>query len=184
MYRDRARPLIGDDEHRNAAVRAVDHLGLRAVHGTCRRDAYPDHDGGDGDYRLDEQVSHLLRRAHQRSTALFQAEVGGDGPTPAQFSALVKLQEQGEVSQNALGRMVAMDAATMQGVVRRLCDRGLVVRRPDPGDRRRVLLSLTAAGRACVEMTTPAARDAARAALAPLSARERQTLVKLLRRIG
>ena len=34
----------------------------------------------------------------------------------------------------------------MQGVVRRLKDRGLVDSRPDPGDARRTLLSLTLDG--------------------------------------
>ena len=59
---------------------------------------------------------------------------------------MVKLHEYHELSQNLLGRLVGMDKATMQGVVRRLKDRGLVDSRPDPGDARRTLLSLTIDG--------------------------------------
>ena len=55
-----------------------------------------------------------------------------------------------ELSQNLLGRLVGMDKATMQGVVRRLKERGLVDSRPDPGDARRTLLSLTTEGQRLV----------------------------------
>ncbi len=56
-----------------------------------------------------------------------------------QFAALVRLRDLGGVSQNQLGRLIAMDAATMQGVIKRLAARGLIRRRPDPNDRRRLI---------------------------------------------
>ena len=55
---------------------------------------------------------------------------------------MVKLNEYTELPHNLLGRLVGMDKATMQGVVR-LRDRRLPDSRPDPGDARRTLLSLT-----------------------------------------
>ena len=94
-------------------------------------------------YRIEEQVGYLLRRAHQRASAIFQMSIGDPNVTPTQYSSMVKLNEYTELSQNLLGRLVGMDKATMQGVVRRLKDRGLVDSRPDPGDARRTLLSLT-----------------------------------------
>lgn len=133
---------------------------------------------------LDEQPSHLLRRAHQRAAALFLSDLGVAGSfTPPQFAALAKLHECGTVSQNSLGRMIAMDAATMQGVVGRLVDRQLVHRAPDPHDRRRVRLSLTEAGLDAVTKAYDQASRAERELLAPLNARDRQTLVRLLRRL-
>lgn len=138
---------------------------------------------GEG-FVLDEQPSHLLRRAHQRAAALFLSDLGPGTFTPPQFAALAKLYERGTVSQNSLGRMIAMDAATMQGVVGRLIDRGMIHRAPDPHDRRRVRLSLTAEGQTAVaEAFTHAAR-VEQEVLRPLNARERQTLTRLLKRIS
>src|SRR5215471_8405499 len=71
-------------------------------------------------YRLEDQVGHLMRRAHQRHTAIFQEGLGDCDLTPTQFAALVKIKELGKVTQNLLGRHTAMDPATIQGVVQRL----------------------------------------------------------------
>src|SRR3954466_4919971 len=86
-------------------------------------------------YVLEEQIGHLLRRAHQRATAVFQEAMGDLGLTPTQYAALVKVGEVGEISQNHLGRLTAMDPATSQGVIRRLEAQGLVTLRADPTDR-------------------------------------------------
>ena len=67
---------------------------------------------------LEEQAGHILRRAHQRHAAIFQELIGDSQLTPLQFAALARLRDLGEVSQNQLGRLTAMDAATMQGVTR------------------------------------------------------------------
>ena len=104
----------------------------------------------EGTYVLDAQVGYLLRRAHQRATAIFQAEIGDDQLTPTQWAALVKLAEHEALSQNHLGRLTAMDPATAQGVIRRLKRRGLIARVDDDGDRRRKPWRLTAAGEALV----------------------------------
>ena len=141
--------------------------------------------GGSGpDYDLGEQVGYLLRRAHQRATAMFQAEMAGEPVTPTQWAALVRLAEHGALSQNHLGRLTAMDPATIQGVVQRLARRGLVEQRRDPDDRRRAQLVPTAEGRALVERLTATAKRVSEATLEPLNARERVQLLDLLRRIG
>ena len=44
--------------------------------------------------------------------------------TPTQWAALAKLRELGDCSQNHLGRLTAMDAATIKEVVDRLTVRG------------------------------------------------------------
>jgi DNA-binding MarR family transcriptional regulator len=123
-------------------------------------------------YVLEEQVGHLIRRAHQRHTALFIAMIGDAQVTTTQYAALVKLYEAGELSQNHLGRLTAMDPATIQGVIRRLTGRKLISHRPDKNDKRRRCLSLTAAGRDLV------------ATLDPLSPAEQQQFVALLKRLS
>jgi MarR family transcriptional regulator, lower aerobic nicotinate degradation pathway regulator len=87
-------------------------------------------------YVLEHQAGHLLRRAHQRHTTIFQDGMGDVQLTPTQYAALVKIRDTGQISQNQLGRLTAMDPATIQGVVQRLAARGLVDRTPDLHDRR------------------------------------------------
>ena len=94
------------------------------------------------DYRLEEQVGHLMRRAQQRHLAVFAGVI--PELTTMQFAALAKLAEQGALSQNQLGRATAMDAATIKGVVGRLVARRLVATAPDGGDRRRLVVSMDA----------------------------------------
>jgi DNA-binding MarR family transcriptional regulator len=135
-------------------------------------------------YALEDQVGHLLRRAHQRHASIFQDGIGQAALTPMQWAALVTLVRDGQASQNQLGRLTAMDPATVQGVVRRLRARGLITRAPDPSDRRASLLTPTPAGVALVEATLPAAVAISDATLAPLSPADRQIFLKLLQRMA
>lgn len=138
---------------------------------------------GDG-YVLEQQAGHLLRRAHQRHSAIFQEHIGDDQLTPLQFAALVKLRDIGEVSQNQLGRLTAMDAATMQGVIKRLAVRNLILRRPDPDDRRRLILSLTVQGRELIGRLLSNGSRITQKTLEPLSDIEQKTFIQLLTKLA
>jgi len=135
-------------------------------------------------FHLEEHVGFLLRRAHQRHVALFLAAVQTHALTPTQFAALYKAVEVGRVTQNRLGRLTAMDPATIQGVVRRLTARGLLRRTHDPMDRRTAVLAATAAGVALIACAVACAQRAHEAALAPLNRAERDQLLALLRRLA
>ncbi len=138
-----------------------------------------------GDYVVEEQVGFLLRRAHQRHAALFQEGIAEAAElTPMQFTALIKTVELGRVTQNHLGRLAAMDPATVQGVVRRLIARGLVRRTPDPMDRRTAVLTATEEGVALARRAVACARRITEATLLPLDAEERQRLLALLRKLA
>jgi DNA-binding MarR family transcriptional regulator len=134
-------------------------------------------------YRIEDQIGYLLRRAHQRASAIFQTAIGDPNITPTQYSSMVKLHEYTELSQNLLGRLVGMDKATMQGVVRRLKDRGLVDSRPDPGDARRTLLSLTLDGQRIVAKLILNGPAVSRETLKPLSGPEQRQLIELLSKL-
>lgn len=135
---------------------------------------------GDG-YRLQEQVGFVLRKANQRHLSIFSAHIGD--LTPPQFAALAKLAEVGETSQNQLGALVAMDAATIKGVIDRLKGRGLVELGAHGEDRRRLMVSLTPAGREAVDRLVPVARKVTEETLAPLTTREAATLLRLLAKL-
>jgi DNA-binding MarR family transcriptional regulator len=135
-------------------------------------------------YRVEDQVGHLLRRAHQRATAIFLEHIGVAELTPTQFAALVKLRDEGRLSQNHLGRLTAMDRATILGVIRRLAERGLIARAPDPDDKRRAVLSLTPKGAALIARVVPNGFIVSNAILSPLAPAERRKFLALLRRLS
>ncbi len=133
-------------------------------------------------YVLDEQIGFILRQVWQRHATIFAREVGNN-LTSAQWAALSKLTETGPCSQNQLGRLTAMDVATIKGVIDRLTGRGLTETSADPEDGRRLLVSLTRAGQQMVEKVAPDALAVTRETLAPLDAKERETLVALLSKL-
>ena len=138
---------------------------------------------GEG-YVLEDQIGFRLRKAHQRATETFNAVMGGFDVTPTQFAALAKLDDAGPLPQNHLGRLVAMDPATIFGVVGRLAKRGLVESRVDGKDARVVLVALTPEGKAAVARMKAVAAEVSRRTLAPLAAKEAETLLKLVAKLG
>lgn len=136
-----------------------------------------------GKYLLDEQVGFLMRIAMQRHTAIFMSRMP-DGLTQTQFAALAKLYEVGACSQNHLGRLIYLDAATIKGVVDRLRVRGFVTAMADPNDRRRRAVALSERGRAVTEQAVKVAAEITAATLSPLTPDEQKTVVKLLKKLG
>ena len=135
-------------------------------------------------YKLEDQVGHLMRRANQRHAAIFFEGLNDQQLTPMQFAVLVKIGDEEEVSQNRLGRLAAMDPATVQGVVRRLKERALIDARPDPDDGRRSLWRLSETGEALVAATVSIAEQITEKTLEPLSKSERSTFLALLRKLA
>jgi DNA-binding MarR family transcriptional regulator len=133
-------------------------------------------------YILDEQIGFILRQVWQRHAAIFARAIGIN-LTPTQWAALAKLAETGPCSQNQLGRLTAMDVATIKGVIDRLSARGLTETSPDPDDGRRLLVNLTRAGQQMAEKAAPNALAISKETLAPLDARERDALFGLLNKL-
>jgi DNA-binding MarR family transcriptional regulator len=135
-------------------------------------------------YRLEAQIGYVLRRAHQRATGIFNSVMGEFDVTPTQFAALAKLDDAGRVSQNELGRLTAMDPATIWGVVNRLIKQGYVAQSPDPDDARLVMVELTDAGRRATLNMKAVAAEVSRETLRPFTEEEARQLLDLLGRLG
>jgi DNA-binding MarR family transcriptional regulator len=133
---------------------------------------------------LESKAAYVIRRAHQRASALFLARFGESQLTPTQYFAMARLLEIGPLSQNRLGRLAAMDPATIQGVIRRLVERGLIERLPDPNDRRRMTLTLTPEGESLISSLAQTAEVVDEEILKPLSDEERQTFLRLLKKLA
>lgn len=82
----------------------------------------------------------LLRRR------LRQVKAEGELTLP-ESSALTRLDRNGPATSTALARQEQISPQSMGATLSALEVRGLVERRPDPGDGRRVVLSITEAGR-------------------------------------
>ena len=130
-----------------------------------------------------EYIHSRIRRVHQRATAMLSDALAEFNLTPPQWATLAALHQHGPMSQIDLGRSIAMDPATMQGVVVRLIARGLLVRGPDIHDRRRNLVSLSQHGREVVAACAPAVAKAEAEFSGRLTPEERDTLVELLSRL-
>ena len=131
---------------------------------------------------LDRQVGFLMRVAMQRHTAIFTSRMI-EKLTQTQFAALAKLYEVGPCSQNHLGRLIYLDAATIKGVVDRLAARRLLAVMNDANDRRRRAVALTDRGRQLIVAAMAVAAQITAETLEPLTADEQRLAVKLLKKL-
>jgi DNA-binding MarR family transcriptional regulator len=79
-----------------------------------------------------------------------------------------------------IGERILVRAATVTGLVDTLVRRGLVERRADPHDRRRVLIAVTPAGRETLAAANAAVFDSDASVMACLTENERERLIRLL----
>lgn len=134
----------------------------------------------DVDQSLATVPAHLVRRVHQRHARLW-SDVVGDDPTPPQYAVLHVVGEHPGIDLTELGARAALDRTTVGRVVDRLLRDGLVDRRADEDDRRRLVVTLTAAGRDRLAVVTPLAAEASRRLLAGLTTDRADSLLDLLR---
>jgi DNA-binding MarR family transcriptional regulator len=84
------------------------------------------------------------------------------------------------LSPTAIAQRLIVTTASVTSLLDTLQGRGLVVRQPDPRDRRGLLVALTPAGRALVQEFLPQVVALQTEAMAGLSEPQRQQLMKLL----
>jgi DNA-binding MarR family transcriptional regulator len=77
------------------------------------------------------------------------------GLTALQYTSLTVLERHGDISSAQLARNSFVTAQTMADMVVILEDRGLIERHRDAGDKRRLLIALTPAGRALLDDRRP-----------------------------
>jgi DNA-binding MarR family transcriptional regulator len=99
------------------------------------------------------------------------------------YRLLATLEESGPASQAALGRRSGIHLSDMVATINELADHNLVERAPDPADRRRNIISLTAAGKRQLRRLEKRLAETQDELLAPLSPEERERLTDLLSRV-
>lgn len=102
----------------------------------------------------DYQALGAFRLALRRFLAFSQAGARAMGLTPQQHQALLAIRAHpgpGSMSVGGLASSLLIRNHSALGLVDRLAERGLLVRGPDPQDRRRVALALTEGGSRALE---------------------------------
>ncbi|MGW0178086.1 MarR family winged helix-turn-helix transcriptional regulator [Nocardia sp. NPDC003345] len=133
--------------------------------------------------RLTDKPSWLLTQmavyAHRFASEAFAAA----GARGYHYRVLAALDEFGVASQAEIGRRCNMDRSDVVAAINELAEPGFVERTPDPGDRRRNLISLTEAGRGQLGRLDRELDRVQDDLLAPLPDRDRQVLGRLLARL-
>jgi DNA-binding MarR family transcriptional regulator len=135
---------------------------------------------GNGSFEFAIAPSHLLRRCYQYHGDLFQRETGARDLTKQQFTLLSALEHNDGVSQTELVEITGIDRSTLAEMVRRMRDRGLLMRERTEDDMRANAVAITFTGRKAVKVARSAAEKADRGLLDPLPAAERGRFLRLL----
>jgi len=122
---------------------------------------------------------HLIRRVHQVSTAYFAEECGGD-LTAVQYAALVAIGAHPGIDATRLSEIIYFDRSTIGDVLDRMEGKDWIRRASTPTDRRIKLLELSPAGQSVLQHVEPGIRRIQERLLAPLTATEANTLIRLL----
>ncbi|MFE2128668.1 MarR family winged helix-turn-helix transcriptional regulator [Streptomyces amritsarensis] len=133
--------------------------------------------------RLRELPSRLLGQASTQAQRLVTEALGRADAHKWHYAAMVALEESGPVSQAALSDRTGIHRSDLVAVINELAERELVERAPDPDDRRRNVITLTALGRRRLRRLEQILDTAQDELLSPLSAAERAQLTRLLGRI-
>jgi DNA-binding MarR family transcriptional regulator len=130
-----------------------------------------------------DRVPFLLYRAAEASHELANQMLAEIGLSARQAGILTMVSELEPMTQKALGDALRVDRTTMVALIDDLEDRGLVVRKRHPGDRRAFLICPTEAGRAAKMAAIRVLDEQQARFLDPLSQVERVQLGEFLKRL-
>jgi DNA-binding MarR family transcriptional regulator len=133
----------------------------------------------DGDRLADAFWTVARRLRHRTRIALEPWEL-----SPSLARALSVLARDGDLRLSALAEKLRIVPRSATEVVDDLQRLGLVARRPDPGDRRAVLVGLTADGEATSRAIHEAREAEGEQFFAALSATDRADLARVLRKLS
>ncbi|ARF58958.1 MarR family winged helix-turn-helix transcriptional regulator [Streptomyces gilvosporeus] len=133
--------------------------------------------------RLRRRASRLLSQLTMRSGRLITEGLARVDARKWHYAVLASLEEYGPGSQAELSQRSGIYRSDMVGVLNELAERDLVERAPDPDDRRRNIITISARGRRHLRRLDKVLDDLHDELLAPLSPAERDQFVRLLTRL-
>lgn len=129
------------------------------------------------------RLVHLFKHAGLRLSELTEPGLEPYGIDGREFGVLSVLNTPEPLSQLEAAQRLRIDRTTMVAMVDALEGKGLVGRRPHPGDRRKNMVELTEHGRETLSAATRVMDEAEEAFLAPLPADDAQLLRDALSRL-
>ncbi len=132
---------------------------------------------------LYDMPAHLIRRAHQYVTEVFQGEMGHLGITASQLGVLIAAHLQPGLQQRELAGTLYFDEATLGGMVGRLEAQGYIERRSSSRSTRGREIYLTADGRKLYRKIEQHVETIQRVLLARLAPDEQKTFLRLLSKL-
>lgn len=133
--------------------------------------------------RLRELPTWLIGQTSVHSHRLLAEGLAAADSRGYHYRLLAALEEYGPASQAALGRRTGVDRSDVVAVLNDLAARRFIERSPDPGDRRRNIVTITESGTAHLRHLDDLLSDVQDKLLAPLSPPERRQLIDLLSRL-
>ncbi|MGW8356111.1 MarR family winged helix-turn-helix transcriptional regulator [Streptomyces wedmorensis] len=140
-------------------------------------------EAGETPERLRSLPSRLLALTAAQADRLVSAGLAAEDARKWHYAALVSLDESGPASQADLSRRTGIYRSDLVSVINELADQGHVERTPDPTDRRRNVITLTARGRRHLERLDEVLAEAQEELMGPLTVAERALLSSLLERL-
>jgi DNA-binding MarR family transcriptional regulator len=128
---------------------------------------------------LMEQFRAVAHAVHNRTNA----RMSGSGLSLARFRVLSELRSTNRMRMNELSSALGVVPRTVTTIIDSLETEGLLVRLPDPADRRATLLEITQDGLAQLAQLHTTHEATAAEVFDVLTAAEKRQLVKLLRRL-
>ena len=123
--------------------------------------------------RLERSPIHLLHRAGQCASDVFQGEMGEGDLTPRQYAVLVAVSQNEGLSQTHLVEKTGVDRSTLADIVRRMLKKGLLQRRRTKDDARAYAVKLTEEGWRMLKTADPLAKRVDDKILAALPGQQR-----------
>ncbi|MEV6726821.1 MarR family transcriptional regulator [Streptomyces xanthochromogenes] len=133
--------------------------------------------------RIQSMPTWLVGRVASRGRGLVADAIAAEGLKLMHHAVLAATAEYGPVTQADLGRRLAVDPKDMVGMLNHLEQAGLVLRAPDPADRRKNAVTVTPRGTAVLARCGALAEAANAELLAPLTQDEQHQLMALLTRV-
>ncbi|MBC9823171.1 MarR family winged helix-turn-helix transcriptional regulator [Terrabacter sp. MAHUQ-38] len=96
---------------------------------------------------LEQQICYAMHTTVRAFDAVYRDLLSEHGLSYPQYIALMSVGEHGPLTVGRLGELMHLDSGTLSPLLKRMEAAGLVGRARDPQDERRVLVSVTAAGR-------------------------------------
>ncbi|MBE0693083.1 MAG: winged helix-turn-helix transcriptional regulator [Aquamicrobium sp.] len=133
--------------------------------------------------RRDKSAGYMTNWAARLFARAIDRRLKPQGLSSAHMPVMFALGDGRELPQKVLAEAAAIEQPTMAATLSRMERDGLVVRRPDPRDRRAMLFSLTPQARAKAQAVFAAAVEVNAQALSGLMPEERTAFLGMLARV-